>query len=261
MTMEALNRARMHSENQDPTKQRAIKDAMALLVEAKVTDPGQKTEVPLVVEQPSLNLLDQAVNEFKDNPHTPESVNRFWQTFLETSIKSRGLDIPVPIVSCDRTQEELEALGKEGKMWVPETKLTYSQLGKIFPETKSYALREDSPIKDEYEQDAKGVDVEVSIESPNRETTENDLRELFKSQNRKGMRLSTYILASQESKLLAGQYFDEGDTWSRLLGSRDGGHVVDAGSYVDGFLVVGWSLDPRGHDSDWGRRSEGVKKA
>ncbi len=261
MTMEALNRAGMHPENQDPTKQIAIQKARELLVAAKVTDPGQKTEVPLVSEQPSLILLNQAVKEFKEKPYTPELTNRFWQTFLETSIQTQGLDISVPTIACDRTQEELETLRKESRMWVPETKLTYPQLGRIFPKMGSYAVREDSPIKDEYREDARGVDVEVNIDAPNRNTTQKDLENLFKRQGRKGMRLSTFILTSQASKLLTNQYLDEGATWSRLLGSRSGGHVVDAYSYVGGNLGVHWHLVPRGHGSDWGGRSEGVKKA
>ena len=99
-------------------------------------------------DAPSLGLLNQAVREFKEKPPTPELANRFWQTFLETSIKSQGLDIPVPRISCDRTSEELKALKKEGRMWVPETKLTYPQLGEIFPQMRSYYVSESSSIKE-----------------------------------------------------------------------------------------------------------------
>lgn len=108
---------------------------------------------PLSQESHILNpeVFRDIVQEYNTQPHTPELVNRFWQTFLETSIKTQGLDIPIPTVSCDRTQEELEALRKEGRMWVPEAKLTYPQLGLIFPKMGNYAVRKDSPIKDEFE--------------------------------------------------------------------------------------------------------------
>lgn len=271
MAIERLDAAKVHLENQDPVKQFAIRQAKELLVAAGVKDPGPKIEPALAssaevpaqpqIERPSLGLLEQAVREFKEKPHTPELVNRFWQTFLETSIESQGLDIPVPIVSCDRTQEELEALKKEGRMWIPETKLTYPQLGKIFPKTGSWALQEDSSIKDEYKEDAKGVDVEVDINAPNKNTTQQDLEKLFKKQGRNGMRLSTYILASQASKLLTNRYLDEGVTLSRLLGSRRGGRVVGANFNVNGSLRVDWSLDPQDRNSGLGGRSEGVKKA
>lgn len=222
----------------------------------------KRLEEPRLPQTGSEDLqLRSIVKEYSAQPHTPELVANFWQTFLETPIQSQELDIPVPIVSCDRTQEELDALNKEGRMWVPETKLTYPQLGRIFPKMQSYVLREDSSIKDEFEQAAKGVDVEISIDSPNRDTKEEDLEKLFKSQGRKGIRLSTFILASQASKVLTGKYFDEGVTWSRLLGSRDGGGVVIAHFDSGGHLHVYWARDPKRRDPSIGGRSEGVKKA
>lgn len=216
-----------------------------------------KTEAPMSIESP---LLKSPVAEYKSQPHTPELITNFWQTFLDTSIKTQGLDIPVPAVSCDRTQVELEALKKEGRMWVPEARLTYPQLGLVFPKMGSYAVQKDSPIKDEFEQDVKGVDVEADLDAPNRSTTQKDLENLFKKQRRKGMRLSTYVLASQASKLLTGHYLDE-NTVSRLFGSRGGGDVVHASFGADGRLGVFWALYPLRRDPGIGGRSEGVKKA
>lgn len=203
--------------------------------------------------------LQSVVKEYNAQLHAPELVTRFWQTFLETSIKIQELDIPVPAVSCDRTQEELEVLKKEGGMWVPEARLTYPQLGLVFPKMGSYAVDKDSPIKDEYVQDAKGVDVEMNIDSPNRSTKEKDLENLFKRQGRKGMRLSIFILTSQASKVLTGHYLDE-NTWSRLLGSRNGGRVMGAHFNLRGRLGVGWLLHPEDRRPYVGGRSEGVKK-
>lgn len=220
--------------------------------------PQAKTEV--LADSKDLQLQSMA-EEYSTQPHTPELVTKFWQTFLETSVKGQGLDISIPVVSCDRTAEELEALKKEGRMWVPQTQLTYPQLGQIFPKMQSYTVQKDSPIKDEFGQDAKGVDVEVDADAPNRNTTQKDLENLFKKQGRKGMKLSTYILASQASKVLTDHYLDEGFIWSRLLGSRNEGFVVDANFGPDGCLYVGWVLGPRGRGPCFGGRSEGVKKA
>lgn len=50
MTMEALKRAGVHPENQDPTKQFAINQARAMLVAARVKDPGPKIETPSPVK-------------------------------------------------------------------------------------------------------------------------------------------------------------------------------------------------------------------
>lgn len=247
------------------------------LVDQFVSSLGEKGLLPKRLEEPRLPQvelkakaevlsasedlrLQSVVQEYNTKPHTPELVTNFWQIFLGSSIKGQGLDIPVPVVSCDRTSEELETLKKEEKMWVPETGLTYSQLGQIFPRMRNYAVQDDSPIKDEFEQDTKGVDVEASIDSPNRNTKKKDLEKLFKSQGRNGMRLSTYILVSQGSKILTGHYLDEGSTWSRLLGSGYGGYVVNARFSGNGCLYVDWYLHPGGRHSGLGSRSEGVKK-
>lgn len=277
--MERLDALKRLPGNQDPKKQIAIKKMGRLFTSAGLEDLGSKGAVS-VSEKPSLRLpeaksqakaeiladskdlqLQSIVKEYSTQPHTPELVTNFWQTFLDVSIKGQGLAIPVPVISCDRILKELEDLKKEGGMWVPETKLTYAQLGQVFPEMQSYTVEKDSPIKDEFAQGAKGVDVEVAIDAPNTNTTEEDLENLFKKQGRKGMRLSTYILTSQASKVSTGKYLDGKTTWSRLLGSRRGGRVVAARFSVNGRLDVGWSLNPKEHYSGWGGRSEGAKKA
>lgn len=271
MTMERLDAAKRLPENQDATRQFAIEEAKHLLVSAGVKDSGPKIETnakasvevksQAAVEAPQVaQILKDIAQEYNTRPHTPELVTRFWQTFLESSIKIQGLDIPVPVVSCDRTSGELEALKKENRMWVPEAKLTHPQLGQIFPKMQSYAVQKDNTITDEFGQDAKGVDVEADLDAPNRITTQKDLEKLFKSQGRKGMRLSTYILTSQASKILTGHYLDE-NTWSRLLGSRSGDYVVDASFGSDGSLRVHWDLSPERRSPSLGGRSEGVKKA
>ena len=84
-----------------------------------------------------------------------------------------------------------------------------------------YSVSEDSPIEDKGAKPV-WVDVEMDIDSPNRDTREDDLDKLFKSQGREGMRLSTYIWVGQASKVLTGEHFDQGATYSRLLGSSHG---------------------------------------
>lgn len=211
-------------------------------------------------ELPGLEVLTDLVRKYKENPLTPELINRFWRTFLEISIKTQGLDIPVPTIECDRTQKELDALRKKVSMWVPETKLTYLQLGEIFPNMKNSAVEKDGLIKDEFEQDAKGVDVGVKVNSPNRNTTERDIERFLKEQGRKGMRLSAFILASQASKVLTGEYLDQDGTWSRLLGSSSGDYVFGARFDSDGRLYILWNLPPEYRKPYLGGRSEGVRK-
>jgi hypothetical protein len=259
---EGFFQAGMHPENQDLTKQRAIKEAMALLVAAEVTDPGQKTEDPLAAEQPSLNLLGQAVKEFKEKPHTPEMVTSYWQTLWKVWGEKAGLSLTIP--SCDRTRKEITRLEKEGRklVYVPTEVASQENrhlLGRIFPEMQSYSVKKDNPVTNESNQGG-WFDIEANLDSPNRNTKENDLKNLFEKQGKSGQRLNTFIIASQDAKLQTGHYFDE-NTWSRLVGSRSAGRVVDASFGVLGRLRVHWSLGPQDHFSSWGGRSEGVKKA
>lgn len=66
MMMESLNRARMHPENQDPAKQRAIKKARNLLIAARVNDPGSKKgPEPFLTRDPYL-LLERLRNKSRD---------------------------------------------------------------------------------------------------------------------------------------------------------------------------------------------------
>ena len=200
------------------------------------------------------------VFEYKRNPTSPEAVTNFWQTFIRVSIQHSEAEIDVPeIPPCDRTQEELEALRQEGRMMVYNPGFSYPVHGKIFPKMNSYSVKEDSPIKDK-ETKSGWVDVEMDIDSPNTDTKEDDLEKIFKSQGRKGMRLATYILGGQASKVLTGKYFDQGSTYSRLLSSSFDGYVVDADFYSHGLLNVGWALDPQAHAPGLGGRSEGVKR-
>lgn len=263
MTMEALNRAGVHPENQDPTRQFAIEQARHLLVSAGVKDPGPKTGVvPVpVAEKPSLGVFEQAVKEFKENPHTPEILTSYWQTLWNAWGERANLSLVVS--PCDRDTEEIKQLEKEGRklVYVPDQLASQENrhlLGQIFPEMQSNSVRKDNSVTNESNQGG-WFDIEASLDSPNLDTKEKDLENRFKKQEKSGQRLNTYIVGSQDAKLQTGHYFDE-KTVSRLVGSRSGGHVVDALFGVHGRLDVRWDLDPRDHGSDWGGRSEGVKK-
>lgn len=219
-----------------------------------------ETRRPTPVSEVLKGLVSEYKRENKKGTLTPELVNRFWHILLETSIQARGLDIPVPTIECDRTTEDLKALKREKRIWVPETGLTYLQLGQIFPNTNNSAVERDGLISDGFEQDAKGVDVEASIDSPNINTREKALERLFKSKKRRGMRLSTYILASQASKVLIENFLDQDGTWSWLPGSSSGDYVLGARFDSNGRLYILWNLDPKDRKSYLGGRSEGVKK-
>lgn len=207
--------------------------------------------------------LIAAIQEYKTQPLTPESVNKFWQTLWR--VWGESVDRVFEVPACDRTTQELAELKENGRgvLLIPDEIYTPEGLvllGCIFPKMESRTVSEGTTITNENNRGG-CIDVEMDLESPNRNTTEKDLEKLFASQGRKGQREATYIIASQFSKLLAGHYFDEKATWSRLLGSRSGGGGVGAGFWPGGCLRVGLNQDPQSHYPDMGGRSEGVKKA
>lgn len=211
------------------------------------------------------DLLRAAIQEYKDQPHTPELITRVWQTIWGVDGQKAGLVIEVSV--CDRTQEELVKLEQEGRMLVyvpPElsTQENRHLLGEMFPKMKSYSTEKGNPVTSEPNQYG-WVDVEANVEAPNTNTNEGKLRSLFASQGREGVSLNSYIIASQFSKRVEGKYFDEGLTWSRLLGSRLGRWVVSAlflRFNSDGRLRVCWVLLPLVRSPVLGGRSAGVKR-
>lgn len=219
-----------------------------------------KDETVSKKEKPQ-DLLRAAIQEYKDQPHTPELITRVWQTIWGVDGQKAGLVIEVSV--CDRTQEELVKLEQEGRMLVyvpPElsTQENRHLLGEMFPKMKSYSTEKGNPVTSEPNQYG-WVDVEANVEAPNTNTNEGELRSLFASQGREGVSLNSYIIAAQFSKRVQGKYFD-GLTWSRLLGSRGEGWVVDARFGSDGYLCVDWDLGPLLRYPNLGGRSAGVKR-
>lgn len=201
------------------------------------------------------------MQEYKTQSHTPELVTETWQTIWK--VDELRVDLTINVPPCDRTKEELVKLEQEGRMLVyvpPElsTQENRHLLGKMFPRMRSYSTEKENPVTNELSQYG-WVDVEASVDAPNINTTEEELRSLFASQGREGVSLNTYIIASQFSNRVKGHYFDEGLIWSRLLGSRYRGRAVSAGLYSDGDLDVR-SLDPLARDPRLGGRSAGVKR-
>ncbi len=210
------------------------------------------------------DILQRAISEYQTGVRTPELLTRTFQAIWQERGERVGSDFQV--TTCDRTQEEIAELEKQGRRltYVPEgTNLV--TLGRMFPQMRSWAVREDTTVTSQNPQTG-WIDVEADASAPYRDTTEgklnNQLNSLAKKLGRpiSGMDLETYIVGSQDNKLFTGQYFDE-NTWSRLAGSRHGGGVVSAIFYPLGDLNVSSGLRPQVHYPSLGGRSEGVKKA
>jgi hypothetical protein len=262
--MESLDRAGMHPDNQDPTKQFAIISARELLVSAGVKDPGPKLETDITIpEAPQLDkkepqdTIARTITEYKKGPLTPELVNTTWQTLWGEWGKRIEETFDVP--SCDRTSEELAKLQKENKaaLLIPDN-VDLVMLEKMFPQMRSWAVSEGATVTESSR--GGSIDIEMDVDSLHRDTTEAQVNDFLESQERDGQRLKTYIIGSQLSKLLTGRYFDE-NSWSRLPGSRYEGGMVGARFISVGYLDVVSGLVPQGRHPGMGFRSEGVKKA
>lgn len=147
MVMERLDAAGRHPENQDPTKQFAIKQAKHLLREAKVKDPGPKgderlpsvTKSDIEVEDP----LQQIIEVYNTQPHTPEFITSTHQAIWK--VRGELVGTTYEITPCPYTQEELTDLETNGKRigYLPKELATQQNrhvLGKMFPKMRSHSV-------------------------------------------------------------------------------------------------------------------------
>lgn len=210
------------------------------------------------------DVLGHAMSEYKKGPLTPELVNSTWKAIWETWGQRVNHTFQVP--SCDRTSEELTQLQKKGKEILMLPDELYAKdglviLGRIFPfMDNNWTTREIAEITNEHDKGG-SMDVEMGFRTLNTNSNEIEEMDIHKKENRIGIRLATYIVGSQFSKLLTGLYFDE-STWSPIRGSRTGRDRLDAGFDSYGRLVVNSPpLTRQINRGMWGVRSEGVKKA
>lgn len=279
MVMNRLEAARNLPENQNPAKQLAINKSEKILQDAGVKDPGMSVAIPVETSHlptsetaPLNDVLDRVIAELRINPFSPEAVTNFWKTKLEADGKRIRLAISVP--DCNWTEEEIRKPMKNNKgneipsmmVYVPQ-ELTGTEglvkLGQMYPKMRSWDVQEGTTVEDSPDANKRGgwIKVEASVDAPNINTTQGDLEKHAKKQGYLGQRENSYILASQASKDLTGHYLDEGFTSSRLLGSRDGGHMVNTYFYSHGHLVISRDLYPQSHGALMGGRFEEVKKA
>lgn len=207
----------------------------------------------------SSKLLKEAIEEYKIYTHTPEVVTKYWQDRWKAYGCLVNSEIKVP--PCDRPYEEIVKLEISGRklIYVPKELTTPEGLvilGKMHPKMGLLPYKIEGIVnKDEV---SGWVDVEAVPLAENREISEKELLEKSKKEGRMGMDLATYIIASQDSKDLTGEYFDE-TGWCRLLGSSKNDRTLGAGFKGD-LLQVDFA-DAKIKDFFLGSRSIGVKKA
>lgn len=232
-----------------------------------------------------LKVIGRLREEERINAVTLETITEFWRTRLEIDGARAGLKIVVP--ACDWTQEEInkpmlrrgskEPITTVGRMLYLPKDLTGREglirLGKMYPQLTgrraegSYTLDEGSKEGEWVRNfhDTHGwIKVEATSITPNRNTTEEQLRMFAKEQGYDMQREAVYILSSIASKDLTNHFFDEINTkernrnsWSRLGGSYGGGGVIAACFYPDdGHLRVLLAVDPKQQNEHYGGRFE-----
>lgn len=211
-----------------------------------------------------LTLPKKAVRAYKRHLTHPKAIADFWQMLVNSSIeahikrvekdkKSAKID-RVIVPECDYSQKEIQRLRRQGLWLVYNPGLKHPILGHLFPTLDSYCLDPKSEIAS-IEQTAGWVDVERALVSPHQDTTEEQAREIIRSQGRKIQRLSTFIWASQASRLLIDHYLDE-STWSRVTLDSNGEHISTVSTLSRNRLGVMLQIFPQLHFPNLGVRSE-----
>lgn len=261
MVMNRLEAAEGLLENQDPIKQSAIIQIREIFIAADVKDPGMPvaTEEALVApEMIPQDILSSAISEYINGPLTPELVDDTWKTIWETWGTSIRHTFQVP--RCDRTSEELEKLFEEGSqvLLVPDELYTKEGLELV----KSIFRIVNWPSSSISNQENKGgcIDIEMTLDSPYRNTKENKAMGILKKEKRAGQRLATYLVGSHFIYLQRSHYFDE-NTFSCLPGSRDNNNNKILVNYRNGKMHLGSSTTPNKRYLEKGLRSEGRKKS
>jgi hypothetical protein len=197
------------------------------------------------------NDLEKAKREFLDNPFSPEANTHFWRKLIETKLKDKELPFEIP--ECTKTSAEIKSLMENGRFLVFNPGFDLKILTEIFS-ISNFGITIGTLPEDDFSK-AGWLDVEFDPESPNKETTEEELRVSLAVEQRIGQRLSTYLWASLANKVITGHYFDE-ESKSRLLSTHSGSKTVYVHSLPNGNVDVYSILNPQNYGSGLGGRSE-----
>src|SRR3989344_6446301 len=213
--------------------------------------------------------LSEALREFENKPLTPHSLTDYWQKRWNC-LNERGHFDKITIKPCPYTQDEIDTLGTEERMLIynPE-EITLHHLISMHPEIKS------SYWNNTIGQNIKNtaihgwLDIESSDTPQYTDTTDQELSTTFQKQNRQGMHLLAYIIASLDFHDRTGAWLDHIKAENgyrvipcRLLGSWNNTHNLPlvAQFYPWGELSFA-SYTTIETQSFFGARSIGCKKS
>jgi hypothetical protein len=157
-------------------------------------------------------------DEFLDPGKATRLVRSLWQ--------ERGrFDVP----DCPFSIDELRDFSTAGRRvgYLPEelaTQAGRTQLGELFPLMRCYSLLPDNIVVND--EDAWGwFDYELEVDAGRLDTDEPTVVDELRAAGLTLLSLNQYIVASQDSRQLTGQYLDERRSWTRV-GSRIDGKMV-----------------------------------
>lgn len=259
--IDRLDAARDLPENKRPLRQFAIAAARRILKSTAVADPGFPAEITQCLP---VDPLKKAIEEYGRGPLTPEIVTNFWRTKLAGDGKKIGLNFPVP--DCDWDIEAIrrpmrDFRGQEilGMMvYLPDVFLGGEGLKRLSSMYPNLHIGTGFFSTDTH-QTTGWIKVEAAVDAPNLDTDQQQLGEFASQNGYRPQRLRTYVLASEASKQLNGQLFDENGTTTRLLGTLENGNI-GATLYSDGSLHVLLNFSPATRSLNVGGRFEEVKK-
>lgn len=240
------------------------------------TQPATRAESVVTRIELTRSPLDQAVAEYnKSKTHTPEFLTNFQRVLWGQLSEIAGVDVVVPVIAQSEQNRiaESETRGK-GVSLIPQgyegqdkrrlIGAAFKLVGnKYVPD--HWSVVDGNSVKNDIVHVGYRL-VDMQINAPNLKTDEGMARDLMKKgkpeEGSEGMNESEYLIGALQSKLLTGQYLDQGSTWSRLLSSSDGGQVVRARFHPGGALFVHSYLGPEDRRDGLGARfSSGVKTA
>jgi len=185
--------------------------------------------------------------------YDPGVVHRQCIEFYQRWGMPKELVVPRPNFTRERVVE-MASLEVPRVPFYVHPKITLVMLNERFPAMRGHwSLRPNSGVVDNYKLDG-WMFLEAVLEAPFRNTNQKQLEELAKANGWVGQNLVTYLLFGQYCKEMHDRYPDL-ENWSRLLGSSEGGRVLDANFHSNGDPnVFNDYFDPSDVSSDLGGR-------
>lgn len=226
--------------------------------------PHQENDQPVDYAKQLRIKLERYATEV----HSPELITETWQGVFDywvNDAKNRGVNVPViNVPDLELQQGDLEKPVKDiDGNFLPTVMIYYPPelqgkeglvtMGETFPMLHTRTVKPTTPLSNMQEYSG-WLNAEATLEAPNGDTDESQLRNHFDQLGRVGMNENQYIILSEFMKLTVGNFVDN-RILCRLLGSEMEGQVINAHFGKDGDLHVNSHLRPSLRGWELGGRS------